>query len=191
MKLKIYNLLDDIEHKLSNRNKSNYTNYNIDFTGDSNTYNPMPRANNLSNIAYYQPLNPNQSPVIPQNLTMNQSTDLDIRKIIKEEFISLILPYQTEVNNNINILKKQYDNLSNDYQNVNNSLINCQNNNVNREDILKEIKNILTGNITSNEYNKKIGDLEQLISSNINNMNLKNNSFQDLINKYNNEVKNI
>ena len=70
-------------------------------------------------------------------------------------------------------------------------MINNQNNNVNREDILKEIKNILIGYITSNEYNKKIGDLEQLISSNINNMNLKNNSFQDLINKYNNEVKNI
>ena len=122
---KIYNIIDDLEQKLSNRNKSrkkynpeyiNYTNYNIDLTNDSNTYYPKPQAN-LSNVTYYQPLNPNQSQVIPQNLTMNQSSDIDIRKIIKEEFSSLILPYQTEMNNNINILKKKYDNLSNDYQN--------------------------------------------------------------------------
>ena len=76
---KIYNIIDDLEQKLSNRNKSrkkynpeyiNYTNYNIDLTNDSNTYYPKPQAN-LSNVTYYQPLNPNQSQVIPQNLTMN------------------------------------------------------------------------------------------------------------------------
>ena len=112
---KIYNIIDDLEQKLSNRNKSrkkynpeyiNYTNYNIDLTNDSNAYYPKPQAN-LSNVTYYQPLNPNQSQVIPQNLTMNQSSDIDIRKIIKEEFSSLILPYQTEMNNNIKKKKKK------------------------------------------------------------------------------------
>ena len=90
---------------------------------------------------------------------MNQSSDLDIRKIIKEEFSSLILPYQNETNNNITILKEKYNNISNDFQNENYKLRNMPNNNINKEDILKEVKNILTGYVTFNEYNKKTGDL--------------------------------
>ena len=192
---KIYNIIDDLEQRLSNRNKSrkkyvgldneNYSNYPNEYSDRNNSYYQRPQLNAISNNdAYYQPLNTNQSQIIPQNLIVNQSTDLDIRKIIKEEFSTLIIPYQTDLNNNINMLQVKINNILNDYQNENNKLRSIPNINKVDNQIL-EIKNILS------EYNNKIKELEDQIASNLNNLNIRNNSIQAFDDKLNNEIKNI
>ena len=114
----ILNLLDNLEEKLSKTNKSkindniyknsNYSNYNIDLNGNNNnSFYQNPQINSFSKEPFYQNMNTNQSPLIPKNILMDQSSDLFIRNIIKEEFKSLILPYQIEMNNNINIIENK------------------------------------------------------------------------------------
>ena len=101
---KIYNIIDDLQQKLSDRNKSKkkyrapensyYSEYNANFIDNNNSNYQRAQINSFSkDINNQQPLNTNQSQIIPQNITINQSTDLEIRKIIREEFNSLISPY--------------------------------------------------------------------------------------------------
>ena len=192
----IYNIIDDIEQKLtkgsSSRRKYRGDDGNYSYYNDNiNPYYNRSQINSFSNDAYIHPINTNQSQVIPPNLALNQSSEIDIRKIIKEEFSSLILPYQNDLNNNVNILQNKINNMSNDLQNDNIKLRAIQNNN-NDDKIKKEVKNMLSEYITFNEFNKKIQELEDLITSNTNNLNQSNIRVQKLDDKFNNKkVKNI
>lgn len=199
---KIYNIIDDLQQKLSDRNKSkkkyrvpensNYSEYNINFTDNINSNYLRSQINSFSNDIYnQQPINTNQSQVIPQNITVNQSSDLEIRKIIREEFNSLISPYQSDLNNNINMLQIKINNISNDFQNETKQLRSSPNINTNEENLKKEIYNILSNYVSYNEYNKKMKELEDQIASNMNNLNLRNNSAQVFNDKFTNEIKNI
>ena len=199
---KIYSIIDDLEKKLSKRSNSrrqyrvgdnsNFSYYNnLDNTDNINSYYNRPQINSFSNEVYLNPQNTNQSQVIPQNLITNQSSDLDIRRIIKEEFNTLILPYTSDINNNINVLQDKMNNMSKDFQNESDKLRAVKVNNLSDENILKEVKNMLSGYVTFNEYNKKIQELEDLINSNINDLNIKNNYAQKFEDKCNNDIKNI
>ena len=194
----IYNIIDNIEEKISNRNKSrkryngpmyqNYSNY-IDI--NDNPYNQRPQINSFINDPYSPYANTNQSQVIPQNLTMNKSNDIDVRAIVKEELNSMLENHQKNVNENINLLQNKINNISDDYKKENIKLRSQNNNNINKENLLNEIKNMLLGFVPLNDYNKKIKELENLIYSNQNNINAKNNSIQSMENKFDNEIKKI
>ena len=147
----IYNIIDDLEEKLSNRKKlrkginaqnSTFSNYNQEMLDNNiNSYYQRPQINSFINERYIPPVSTNQSQVIPSNLTMNQSSDIDVRKIIKEEFNSLMSPYQTDIKNNMNMLENKINNMSNDFKNENNKLRSAPNSNISKENILKEVKN--------------------------------------------------
>ena len=199
----IYNIIDDLEKKLTNRGKSKKLgfrenlNYDLDMTDIVSPYYQRPQINSFRNNSpyYQQQIDTNQSQVIPQNLTLNQSLDVNnIRKIIKEEFSNLIAPYQNDLNNNIsniNLLQNKLDNVSNDLQNEKVTLRNRPANNFNKENLMNEIKNMFSDYVTYTDFNKKILELNGKISANTSDLNLKNNSIQSLNNTFNNELNDI
>ena len=201
----IYNIIDDLQNKLANRNKQkiihlpknrNYSNYNLDMTENSNAYYQRPQINSYRiNEPYQGQMDTNQSQVIPQNLTFNQSVDMNnIRKMIKEEFNSLIVPIQNDLNNNINnmsLLQNKVDNVSNDLENEKVTLRNKPKNNINKDSLINEIKNMLNDYVPYTDYNKKIMELSGKISAINNDLNLKSNSIKNVEDKLNNETNDI
>ena len=194
----IYNIIDNIEEKISNRNKSRkkyngpmYQNYSNYIAMNDNPYNQRPQINSFINDAYNPYANTNQSQVIPQNLTMNKSTDLDVRAIVKEELNSVLESHQKNMNENINLLQNKINDISDDYKKENIKLRSQNNNNINKDSLLNEVKKMLLDFVSLNDYNKKIKELEDLIYSNQNNINAKNNSMQSMENKFDNEIKKI
>ena len=190
---KIYNILDDLEQKLSNRSNSrktyrtyinrNYSNYNLDINDNYNNYYQRPQAINDT----YDYRNTNNSQAIPPNIDMNKSSDLDIRKIIKDEVSSLIMPYQKD----ISILQDKMNEFSISSQKEDIKLRNAPINDVNKDNLLIEVKNMLLDYITIAQYNSKNEELENNIKNDINNLNVNRNTIQKLEDKFNNEIKKI
>ena len=183
---KINNIIDNLEYKLVFKNdwkkknvelKRNFSNYDSDFQNRDNPYSYRRNINCF---------NTNQFKVIPPNLPINRSSDFEVKKIVKEEFNFLIKSYTKEINNNMNILENKMNNMSEEFKNENIKLRNIpKNNDINKEDLLIEIKDMLAEYVSLNEYNKKVKELEE---HNKNELNLRNNSTQSLENKFNDKI---
>ena len=164
-KSKINLLINDIQSKLSNRTTNNPLAYNIVYK-NSNTLN-----NNY--VTNFSPLNNNYYvPKTGQNFSyQNQSwNEYNLRKMIKDEFSILILPYQKDLLNT----KKNFDEKSIDIEKKFEYIINAQNFG-NLNDNAKIISTYLNTNISNDnanknfekikiEYNKKFEDLEKKIN---------------------------
>ena len=165
----IIQLLDNLENKL-NRYQPQYqgenenNNYNnkkelysekVNFSNNINNYMEYPFMNNKNNIDKISP-----------------SMEFDIRKIIKEEFNSLILPYQQEMHNQFNIIDSKIDKHTNEindlkskkFNNFQNFMLSGDNDfNFNQQNSLNSNQFVLKF-----EYENKIKELTHQIN-NLNN----------------------
>ena len=189
----IYDLIDNIGGKLSQKNsqinliqnKNNMTSRNnnqryININNRNNSYNPNIFQDNFSSYTYN--LKNSQS-----NTPINQLTNYELRKIIKEEFESLYKPYHMAINNDFKKLRSEIINFNelNNFDKSNN-LINDKNE-INFA--LNQIKNNLYDYVSYKEYNKKINELEERINNN--NSQKYQNYLNEQINNINDEIQDI
>ena len=166
----ILNILDDLENKLS-RHKTqtnsrgstySYAQYNPKYSGQAeiNQY-----TNNYRNAAL-QSINS-----LPPQQIISSSNEYNIRKIIKDEFSSLILPYQQDLHNNLNILETKINNNTNKIKELNSNNLDNLNNILNRGGMTNYISNNNQPLINNNqyvlrvEYDNKILELEHQLST--------------------------
>ena len=205
----IYSLIDDVNSRL---NKIS-TNPNF----DNNIYpinNTLNINNNIdkNNIQFFNPnLNqksnlylaiPKNSFVVPNkninnviydnNNNINSSNEYYLKKLIKDEFSTLILPYQHDMHNNINILERKISNLS--LPNLNNlNYIPSNNNNNNNNNFNFNSKDYVLKAEYDNkilELTKQLNNLNNYLNNKIENQNNNNNNnFNNNLNN-NNEILN-
>jgi len=106
-------------------------------------------------------INSNQSP-LQLSSPLNENF---IRKIIKDEFDSLIIPYQKEVHNKINFLEKKINN-----------------NTSKKEDLISKNLGVMT-NLNKGRFGYQLNDLDFG-----KNQNIENNNLYELRDKYNNRL---
>ena len=165
-KNKINYLINDIQNKLNKRVSNNNTYKNIYNQG----YQAIPSNGYINNTPI---LNNNYITSANTNFPYHQVpfNDYDLRKIIKDEFSSLILPYQKDSN----IYKNNIDKKLNDFEIKFEYIINAQNMG-NTNDNAKIISNYLSSNISNentkknfeklkNEYDSKFEELENKFNS--------------------------
>ena len=116
--------------------------------------------NNNQPVYYTTSLNPTYSKSVNLSM-MSPSNEYFIRKIVKEEFATLILPYQHDLFNNINQLENQiYDVKVTANLNKNSTLINKKD-----DDLKKFFENINFNDfVMKAEYDNKITELTRQIS---------------------------
>ena len=199
IKNKMYDIINNIEGKLSENNR-----IISGKTARNSFYDNYKYPNNYSTSTLF---NKNDN-------NINQLTNYELRKIIKEEFDSLYKPYNIEINDNFSRIRAELNNiyeLNNEYK-----LQNNMNDKNYMDNILKEIKKSLknfTDYLSINDFNKKIKELEEKIninnfgnnSNNNNNNNYPNkgeiksmsidiqdikNKYNDINTKFNNYIKN-
>ena len=110
MNKEMLNLLDKLEENL-NKHKStvresppeNYRSY-------PNNYQFSTLNNNFSNYPDYPEYNFNTIQNNYNNSQISSSMEFSIRKIIKEEFTTLIIPYQQELHKSVDILEYKINN---------------------------------------------------------------------------------
>ena len=159
----IVNLLEDLEKRLdSNRPKSQNVNANYNYDNNNNNRaNFISYNNNNSNNFQEYPFMNNQS-----NFSkISPSMEFNIRKIIQEEFNSLIIPYQQELNGRMNLIESKVDKNSNEIKNSKfNNLNNFSNSNLgfnfNQPNPLDNSQYVLRV-----EYDNKMNELEIQIST--------------------------
>ena len=184
---KIYNLLDDIEEKLSKFNNSRrYTNNPSFYT------NPLRSNENLRNIEQSNQL------LLPNVVNNNNSEEI-IRKIVNEEFNNLISSNQY-INDKINSLDYKINNISDNFINEINNLKNQQmnieknfNDNSYIENYLNELKKSINQYVPYNEYIQKNEGIIKQINNIKDNMMLDNNNLNKKITELNlslEEIKN-
>ena len=209
---KIYELIDSIQDKLYQKkkirktmNQTSYQNINP-FSSNENVFILRNQQPNLTtdNIRYINII-PSQSESIGQNALNKVSNDIDIRKIIKEEFDKLILSYQFDMNSKIDDLNNKINSVSNDCysmkneQNIlNNKFSNIMTNNneinkynLDKENSFKEIKQSLLGFVSKNEFDIKNEEIFEKINLNKNNNNFCSKTVNEISNKLNDETNNI
>jgi len=190
----IYSLLDNLENKLNRY--TNYTSYGNDILYNQNNY-YFNNNNNIDNNNNNNYINGNNQLYEEKNKENN-----DLRKIIIKEFNTLILPYQKDLNKNINNLESKINsiNLKIDKINNNNNIfvnndyfeqIKLKNNNydeyISREEYetkMKEIdnqNNIMNSIIINlkNIIEKKINENNKSNYNILNNSNYENNNLND------------
>ena len=115
---------------------------------------------NKQPVYYTTSLNPSYSKSVNLSM-MSPSNEYFIRKIVKEEFATLILPYQHDLFNNINQLENQiYDVKVTANLNKNSTLINKKD-----DDLKKFFENINFNDfVMKAEYDNKITELTRQIS---------------------------
>ena len=181
----IYHIIDNLENRLTNRVRYN--------SRDNFNYS-RPYYNNINLIKSNQ-MNPNQLNNMnfraqPPEFQMQPGplNEYNIRKIIKDEFSSLIIPYQQDLHNNLNILETKINDNTNRIKDLNSKNIDGINNIINRGGL----NNYFSGNeqpiIDNNqyvlrvEYDNKIVELEhQITTINSYSKSLKNNVDSDKI----------
>ena len=145
-KNKINSLINDIQNKLNKRVSNNYDFRNIYNQGFQSKQN----NNYLKNTV---PLNNNfmkQGPNYPyQQSDFNSVNEYAFRNMIKEEFSSLILPYQKDLILNKTMIDNKLDDIEKKFE----IIINAQNMG-NLNDNAKIISSYLSSNL-SNENSKK------------------------------------
>jgi hypothetical protein len=166
----ILSLLDDLENKLNRHkpglssyvdNSKAYKNYgsNLYQYQDAGYKSPYDKGN------LYQ-INSNPSPL----QLSSPSNEYLIRKIIKDEFSSLIIPYQQDVHNNINILEAKINNNTSNIKELKSKNLGAMSNLLNKGGMGFSFNDLDFGknqNIENNnlyvlrdEYNNKISEIE-------------------------------
>ena len=214
---KIYDLLDSIQDKLSRQsqnrralNKSQYQNLNI-IPSSETTYVLRNQPQNITtdNIRYINIL-PNQSESFSQNVPHNIPNETDLKKIIKDEFNKLMSSHQIDIDNKLNSMDNIINDISNDYLNIKteqnniskqyNYIINNNNKNnsndnmsikLDVENALNEMKQLMTGYITHNEFGKKYKEILEQINSCKNSALLETKKLNENYNKLRNDFDNI
>ena len=180
----ILNLIDDIQNKLlKSQQERNYAYYSENLFGTEKlNEKKIPNENIINNIN-------NQSVILNQSL----SNEIEIKKLIKEEFDILISSYQTKIYNTINELDNKIDNnylnIKNEQKNLKDSLkfmnINDYNKfNVDITNSLKDIKQLIINYVPYDEYQKNNKEIFEQIDLNKNNIGLQSKNFEDIKNKF-------
>ena len=180
----ILNLIDDIQNKLlKSQQERNYAYYSENLFGTEKLKEKkLPNENIINNIN-------NQSAILNQSL----SNEIEIKKLIKEEFDILISSYQTKIYNTINELDNKIDNnylnIKNEQKNLKDSLkfmnINDYNKfNVDITNSLKDIKQLIINYVPYDEYQKNNKEIFEQIDLNKNNIGLQSKNFEDIKNKF-------
>jgi hypothetical protein len=117
-----------------------------------------------------------QTNYLQRNQTFNKLSNFELRKIIKEEFESQIIPYKNEI-------QKLHSEINNFYMNENKDSI---------EQLIKEIRKNLFNCVDKKLFDQKISEIELLININNKKNDMKIiNSLINEIKKINLEIKNI
>ena len=180
----ILNLIDDIQNKLlKSQQERNYAYYSENLFGTEKlNEKKIPNENIINNIN-------NQNVLLNQSL----SNEIEIKKLIKEEFDILISSYQTKIYDTINKLDNKIDNnylnIKNEQKNLKDSLkfmnINDYNKfNVDITNSLKDIKQLIINYVPYDEYQKNNKEIFEQIDLNKNNIGLQSKNFEDIKNKF-------
>ena len=180
----ILNLIDDIQNKLlKSQQERNYAYYSENLFGTEKLKEKkIPNENIINNIN-------NQNVLLNQSL----SNEIEIKKLIKEEFDILISSYQTKIYDTINKLDNKIDNnylnIKNEQKNLKDSLkfmnINDYNKfNVDITNSLKDIKQLIINYVPYDEYQKNNKEIFEQIDLNKNNIGLQSKNFEDIKNKF-------
>ena len=179
----ILNLIDDIQNKLlKSQQERNYAYYSENLFGTEKLKEKKINENIINNIN-------NQSAILNQSL----SNEIEIKKLIKEEFDILISSYQTKIYDTINKLDNKIDNnylnIKNEQKNLKDSLkfmnINDYNKfNVDITNSLKDIKQLIINYVPYDEYQKNNKEIFEQIDLNKNNIGLQSKNFEDIKNKF-------
>ena len=215
---KIYDLLDSIQEKLSkssqvrkNLNKTSYANINYNPPIETQYILRNPQQNITTDNIRYINILPNQSSSFMNNQTTlnNSPSEIDIKKLIKDEFNKLISSHQLDIDNKFNTMENKLNEISNDYSYIKNEQNNLNkqynyilnNNNSNNdsnkklnldvENSLKEIRALLNGFITQDEFGKKYQEILEQINSGKNNNVLETKKLNENYNKLKNDFDNI
>ena len=215
---KIYDLLDSIQEKLSKSsqvrktlNKTSYANINYNPPIETQYILRNPQQNITTDNIRYINILPNQSSSFMNNQTTlnNSPSEIDIKKLIKDEFNKLISSHQLDIDNKFNTMENKLNEISNDYSYIKNEQNNLNkqynyilnNNNSNNdsnkklnldvENSLKEIRALLNGFITQDEFGKKYQEILEQINSGKNNNVLETKKLNENYNKLKNDFDNI
>ena len=180
----ILNLIDDIQNKLlKSQQERNYAYYSENLFGTEKLKEKkIPNENIINNIN-------NQSAILNQSL----SNEIEIKKLIKEEFDILISSYQTKIYDTINKLDNKIDNnylnIKNEQKNLKDSLkfmnINDYNKfNVDITNSLKDIKQLIINYVPYDEYQKNNKEIFEQIAMNKNNISLHSKNSETIKNKF-------
>jgi hypothetical protein len=180
----ILNLIDDIQNKLlKSQQERNYAYYSENlFSTEKLKEKKIQNENIINNIN-------NKSAILNQSL----SNEIEIKKLIKEEFDILISSYQTKIYDTINKLDNKIDNnylnIKNEQKNLKDSLkfmnINDYNKfNVDITNSLKDIKQLIINYVPYDEYQKNNKEIFEQIDLNKNNIGLQSKNFEDIKNKF-------
>ena len=180
----ILNLIDDIQNKLlKSQQERNYAYYRENLFGTEKLKEKKIQNENIINNIN------NQSAILNQSL----SNEIEIKKLIKEEFDILISSYQTKIYDTINKLDNKIDNnylnIKNEQKNLKDSLkfmnINDYNKfNVDITNSLKDIKQLIINYVPYDEYQKNNKEIFEQIDLNKNNIGLQSKNFEDIKNKF-------
>ena len=179
----IYNLIDSVDNRLSQRNRSSSYLYQ-NKQNNMNMY-PYKNLDNFRNnpIAASAQFNQNN---LPNNA---QLSNYDLRKIIKEEFESLIKPFEQEVFKRFNEVESDMTNIKKNYNN--NSLFNSKNDLYKSQNFRENMKKNLYDNAPFKDFDKKMKDLEEKIEKKDKNEKMAIYTMSDDIKKVKDEVQEI
>ena len=156
----VLSLLEDLEKKL-NKHKPLYPNEKDNYNLNNNHFisNPISiNSNNYSEMGYQN----NFDKITP-------SMEFNIRKLIKDEFSTLILPYQEEMHNSLNIMDTKVDKNSNEIKDLKLKNLNNLNNLISNDNLGFGFNqpNHLDNNqyVLRVEYENKINELESQLST--------------------------
>ena len=127
----ILNIIDNLEQKL-NRHKTQYN--PKEYPNIYTMYDPNSKAKTEKRNTYniYRDIQTNDFTNQFQQQLLSSSNDNHIRKLIKEEFASLILPYQQDLHNNLNILETKINNNTSKIKDLNSKNLENLNNMISR-----------------------------------------------------------
>ena len=156
----VLSLLEDLEKKL-NKHKPLYPNEKDNYNLNNNHFisNPISiNSNNYSEMGYQN----NFDKITP-------SMEFNIRKLIKDEFSTLILPYQEEMHNSLNIMDTKVDKNSNEIKDLKLKNLNNLNNLISNDNLGFGFNqpNHFDNNqyVLRVEYENKINELEIQLST--------------------------
>ena len=179
----IYNLIDSVDNRLSQRNRSNSYLYQ-NKQNNMNMY-PYKNLDNFRNNPITASAQFNQNN-LPNN---TQLSNYDLRKMIKEEFESLIKPFEQEVFKRFNEVESDMTNIKKNYNN--NNLLNSKNDLYKSQNFRENMKKNLYDNAPFKDFDKKMKDLEEKIEKKDKNEKMVIYTMSDDIKKVKDEVQEI
>ena len=171
-KNKINSLINDIQKKLNKRVSNNYTikpsngkGYQYNNRNNPNRINNYIDSTTSPNFAYQQPI------------LDSAINEYNLRNLIQEEFLNMIIPYQKDLNS----IKKIVDDRLNESEKKIEMIINAQNMG-NLNDNAKIISTYLSSNISNDNSRKNFEKLKMEYDSKLDKMENKFNSILEQIN---------